>query len=131
MIGGIHMKKILIIAIAIVSLAGGIVLAEALNANAKVGGEYSMDYLGQIDGVIETIALPNETTAVEVASAIVKNIVPADKMEAIHVMYDADIDAWIITFSPAAAPETIVLGEETNIVLSASDCRVLKIWGAE
>lgn len=35
------------------------------------------------------------------------------------------------TDSPAAPPETIVLGEETNIVLSASDCRVLKIWGAE
>lgn len=125
------MKKMLIIAMAIISLAEGIVLAEALNANAKVGGEYSLDYLGRTDGVIETVALPDEVTAVEVASAIAKNIVPADKMESIHVTFDADNDAWIITFSPMAAPETIALGEETNIVLSASDCRVLKIWGAE
>ena len=125
------MKKMLIIAMAIVSLVGGIALAEALNANAKAGGEYAVDYFGRTDGVMETIALPDEATAVEVASAIAKNIVPADKMESVHVMFDADNDAWIITFSPAARPETIELGEETNIVLSASDCRVLKIWGAE
>lgn len=119
------MKNMLSVVMAIFILIGGIALSD------NIRGSYSAWYEGRTDGVIEKDALPDRETAVAVARTIIKNVVSPNKMESVYAMFDTDNDAWIVTFAPATTQDSVTLGDETNIVLSASDCRVLKIWSAE
>lgn len=125
------MKKMLTIVVIIMIMVGGIVLDKASGMASEMKADCSVDFEGQTDGGIEIVALPNEETAIEVATAIAENFVRADRMGNVFATFDANQDVWIVTFNPASEPNTITLGGETNIALAASDCRVVKVWGAE
>ena len=125
------MKKMLTIVVIIMIMVGGIVLDKASGMASEMKADCSVDFEGQTDGGIEIVALPNEETAIEVATAIAENFVPADQMVNVFATFDADQDIWIVTFYQATEPNTILCGGDTNIALAASDCRVVKIWRGE
>lgn len=125
------MKKMLIIMAIIMIMGGGIVLDKASGMASEMKADCSVDFEGQTERKNEIVALPNEETAIEVATAIAKNFVPADKMVNVFARFDANQDVWIVGFFQATEPNTILCGGDTNIALAASDCRVVKIWGGE
>lgn len=112
-------------------IIGGVALAGSIHLDDVRHGSYSEVYDVPESRIIRAIALPDEETAVAVATLIARNIVAADKMESVCTLFDTDTETWIITFNPKSDEGYITLGEELSIALSASDCRVIKIWGDE
>ena len=86
-------------------------------------------------GVLHTDdVIPNEETAISVATAIFSNIQKRPYYSDLvfsHVSYHAENEAWIVLFSPKAEEGTAITGGGCTIILRKSDGCVLGIVSGE
>ena len=87
-------------------------------------------------GVLHTDdVIPNEETAISVATAIFGNIQKTSSYYSDHVFehvsYHTENEAWIVTFSQKSAEGTVILGGGCTIILRKSDGCVLGIVSGE
>ena len=78
--------------------------------------------------------IPDEETAITVATAIISNIQKRPYYSDLvfsHVSYHAENEAWIVLFSPKAEEGTVILGGGCTIILRKSDGCVLGIVSGE
>ena len=97
-----------------------------------ITGNYYNKNWNETVGTYTGDAIPDKTTAIEIAEAIFSGMNKSEKSQKYvpkMVFYDEEDEVWIVSFGQDS--DRMIVGENCSIALQKSDGKILRIWFGE